>query len=143
MNKKILIIGQAPAAVKQGVPYDTTMLYTWLEECGINKEQAQEMFEFEAMTDKFPGHGNSGHKVPTDAEMCRHYSNVLSKKLNQYSKCILLGNVAKKFMGDYNVDFQHPHMEWLSLIHPSKRNYDRYMQNKETIINSLRGFINK
>lgn len=34
---KILIIGQAPAAVKQEVPYDTTYLYTIkaLKGCGI------------------------------------------------------------------------------------------------------------
>ena len=34
---KILIIGQAPAAVKQEVPYDTTYLYTMLEWIGISK----------------------------------------------------------------------------------------------------------
>ena len=32
MNTKILIIGQAPPAVGQSLPYDTTMLYDWFLE---------------------------------------------------------------------------------------------------------------
>ena len=42
MNNKILIIGQAPPAVKQTVPYDTTMLYEMFAWVDISKEQAKE-----------------------------------------------------------------------------------------------------
>lgn len=53
MNTKIIIIGQAPPAVKQIVPYDTTLLYDMFSWVNISKEQAQELFEFEAMVDFF------------------------------------------------------------------------------------------
>lgn len=143
MSKRILLIGQAPSAIKQEVPYDTTMLYIWLEECGISKEQAQEMFEFEAMVDKFPGHGNGGHKKPNDTEMAEHYNNVLSAKIEKVDKVILLGKVSQTFMWANGVDIRYPHVQWLELIHPSKRNTDLYNKNKEQIINSLKEFINK
>jgi len=51
---KTLIIGQAPANQKQTYPYDTTQLYDWLNEIGISKEEAQNLFTFDAVYDKFP-----------------------------------------------------------------------------------------
>lgn len=56
-KRKILIIGQSLPAVAQTVPYDTTLLFDWLEEAGISKEQAINMFEFEAVY----GYGFLGH----------------------------------------------------------------------------------
>lgn len=52
-RNKILIIGQAPPAVNQRVPYDTTLLYDIFEWVGIDKEQAQNMFDFDAVYNKF------------------------------------------------------------------------------------------
>jgi hypothetical protein len=54
MNKKILIIWQAPSLKKQDFPYDTTMLYDWFDEVWISKEKAVSICDFEAMTDKKP-----------------------------------------------------------------------------------------
>lgn len=144
--KKILVIAQAPPSptVIQKYPMDTTMWPEWLKECNITLEQAQEMFEFEAMTDKFPGHGKSGHKVPGIEEMQTYYTQVLLRKIREFDRVILLGNVPKDFFNTYHTVLNDkPKTAILCLIHPSRRNYDRYMQNKEQIINSLKEFINK
>lgn len=142
MTSKILIIGQALPAVKQQYPYDTTLWYDWLSEIGISKEQAQEMFEFEAMTDKFPGHGKSGHLKPSMDEMDRHYRDKLGWKILLADKIILLGNVPRDYFEGRGL-MKSVAAQKLCLIHPSRRNYDRYMQNKEEIISSLKQFIYK
>ena len=86
--KKILIIGQAPPAVKQDVPYDTTLLYVMLSWVGISKEKAQEIFDFEAMTDTFPGHSSTrnGHAVPSYFVMEVYYNNILEEKIKTTEK---------------------------------------------------------
>jgi uracil-DNA glycosylase len=137
-TKKILIIGQAPPAVKQAVPYDTTMLYDIFEWIGITKEQAQNMFEFEACIGFFPGFEDSGHKKPTYDEMFFHYDNVNKEKIAKADKVILLGNVSRDFHSQLSM--VNPN-KFLHLIHPSKRNYHRIMQQKEDIIKALKTFI--
>src|SRR6476659_1760194 len=94
---KILVIGQAPPAVKQEVPYDTTMLYDWLKEVGISKEKAQEMFEWEAVSNVFPGFGNGGHKVPSQEDMDNHWEE-LKEKISKAQKVIVLGNVPRQYL---------------------------------------------
>ena len=138
MNK-ILIIGQAPPAVKQQFPYDTTLLYDILGWVGISKEQAQEMFEFEAMTDKFPGHGANGHLKPSKDEMCDYLSRLLGKKIFEADQIIVLGNVAKEALEDFGFTDKS---KMLFMIHPSKRNYSKIMAQKEQLTNQLKQFLN-
>lgn len=143
MNK-ILIIGQAPPAVSQRIPYDTTMLYEILEWVGITKEKAQDMFEFSAVYNKFPGRDplTGGHLKPTQEQMDLYWDEVLETKVQCSNKIILLGNVARDFINSKpktwscNTDF-------LELLHPSRLNYNRIMENKESITNKLKQFIYK
>ncbi len=141
MNK-ILIIGQAPPAVKQEFPYDTTLLYDILGWVGISKEQAQEMFEFEAMTDKFPGHGANGHLKPSRSEIGRYYFAVLSDKISKAKKVIVLGNVAAEALIDLEAFAEYPSQNHFYMIHPSKRNYSKIMAQKENLTKTLDKFIN-
>jgi len=140
---KILIIGQALPKVQQAVPYDTTMLYGWLQGIGISKEAAQELFDFDAMCPFFPGAENGGHKKPSQEDMRQHFKSVLSGKIRAYSKVILLGNVPKEFFQDNasEIDALNPRLAILKLIHPSKRNWSLYQQNKELIHSRLKAFI--
>ena len=138
--QKILIIGQAPPAVKQEYPYDTTMLYDWLKKCDITKEQAQEMFDFEAIYDKFPGYNDKGgHKAPSQEQMDEHWP-VLEQKILNSLRVIILGNVAKDYISTKHF-FVQPASKVLYLMHPSKMNYNRYIANKDKVINPLKKFL--
>ncbi len=151
-RKKILIIGQAPPAVKQELPYDTTMLYDWLNEIGISKNDAQEIFDFDAVYGEFPGFDeNGGHKKPTWQQMLQHYTDVLEKKIKDVDKVIILGNVAKDFfvaLKNYNDKFVEEAEQQvlfgkkvIYLIHPSKRNFSLYQKSKENILNLLKSVV--
>lgn len=140
MNK-ILIIGQALPAVEQKVPYDTTMLYEILSWVGISKEQAQDIFEFDACVGYFPGHDNNGHKKPEYGKMLLHYTSTIQPKLARANKILLLGKVANDFYSQSDIRNLYPEKKWLSLIHPSKRNYSRIMKDKEVITDQLKMFI--
>ena len=139
MNK-ILIIGQAPPAVKQSVPYDTTLLYEMLEWVDITKEDAQNIFEFDAVYGEFPGWENGGHRIPTKLEMDYYWDNVLEEKIQCADKVLILGNVARDYINSKprtwscNLDFVY-------LIHPSKRNYSRIMESKTHIIKQLKKLL--
>lgn len=137
--KKILIIGQAPPAVKQGVPYDTTLLYVMLSWAGISKDIAQELFEFEAMTDKFPGFGTSGHSLPHKADMRRYFETILLNKIHRADKIIILGNVAKNALQDFGIERMGKPLYYI--IHPSKRNYSKIMERREEIGTLLASLI--
>lgn len=136
MNK-ILVIGQAPPAVKQGVPYDTTMLYDWLAEVGITKTQAQDLFEWEAVSNIFPGHGKKGHLIPTLISMEDHWVNTLEKKVLGAEKVWVLGKVAEDFLKD-RLDGKNV----LHTMHPSKRNAGWYLANKWQTLMLIEGFLN-
>lgn len=137
MNK-ILIIGQAPPAVKQTVPYDTTMFYDWLEEIGISKEESLYIFEFEAVYNKFPGYDNNdNHLLPTKNQMEEYWDSTLKYKVEKCKYILCLGNCSKDFIKSKNIDKP---IEFL--IHPSKRNYGIYIKNKELILNKLKNIIN-
>jgi uracil-DNA glycosylase len=140
MESKILIIGQAPPAIKQPYPYSTTMLYDWFKEVGINKEEAQELFIFEAVYNKFPGYNeNGGHKLPSQEQMDDYWP-VLECMIGEASKIIVLGNTAKDYLNSKN-SFQILNPKVLYLMHPSKMNYNRYIKNKDKLISDLRKFI--
>lgn len=142
--EKILIIGQAPPAVKQELPYDTTMLYEWLRECGISKEKAQEMFDFEAVYNKFPGWNTGeshtgGHRTPTKEQMDEYWP-ILEAKILKAEKVIILGNVAASYIKTKNF-FVRPSSRVIYLIHPSKRNFDRYQKNKDLVLKPLKTIL--
>lgn len=142
--KEILVIGQAPPAVDQKVPYDTTMIYNWLEEIGISKEEAQDIFEWEAVYDKFPGYDKKGsHNVPTQEEMEYHWENSLKEKVMKYNKIWILGNTARNFIEDKTIgkDIMQGKIVHFS-IHPSIRNRSLFNKNKYSIIKDLNKFIN-
>jgi len=144
MNTKILIIGQAPPAVKQTTPYDTTMLYEILDWVGITKEKAQDIFEFEAVYNKFPGRdpliGN--HLKPTQEQMELYWEQELEEKIQLADKVILLGNVAKNFINSKPKTWSC-NTEFLELIHPSRLNYNRIIQDKENITQKLNFYMSK
>lgn len=141
MSTKILIIGQAPPAVKQQYPYDTTMLYDWLHECGVSKQDAQGIFIFEAMSNTFPGFDErGGHLKPSMDKMSRHYETILLPLIRKHPKIITLGNVPRDFFKGTPV-WLNNNIKKLCLIHPSKRNYALFQKNREHIIKSLKEFI--
>lgn len=142
---KILIIGQAPPLQKQEIPYDTTMLYEWLAEVGVDKISAQSMFDFEAMTDKLPEVTKAGHKPPSNEEMEDYMKRVLRDKINNSEKVILLGACPRNFFGkkEFFKRYDNDKFKVLTLIHPSKRNSKMYKDNKEKLVSLLKDFINK
>jgi hypothetical protein len=140
MNK-ILIIGQALPAIKQDMPYDTTMLYAWLDDIGISKEQAQDIFTFQAVYGSFTGFdANGGHLKPTQEQMDEHWDKVLQTEVELADKIWVLGNVAKSYLETKDKTWSC-NTEWLYTIHPSKRNFSLFVKNKENIISSIRKFI--
>lgn len=139
--RKILIIGQAPPAVFQSVPYDTTLFYEMLSWVSITKEQAQEMFDFDACIGYFPGHDTNGHKKPEYGKMLLHYNSVIQIKLAKWDKVILLGKVAEEFYSQPDIKNSYPEIKWLSLTHPSKRNHSRIYKSKESITQKLKEFV--
>lgn len=145
MNERILIIGQAPPNQPQDVPYSTTMLYEWFKECGISKEQAQEMFTFEAVYNKFPGYKNiggvegyGGHAVPTRKQMDEYWP-TLEAIIEEHDKIIVLGSVARNYLDNKTVFIFTEKVLWL--MHPSTFNRNRYTVNKVNLINQLKSFI--
>jgi hypothetical protein len=140
--KKIIIIGQAPPSPRQhqDVPYSSTMLYEWLEECGISKQEAQEIFEFDAVYDKFPGAKyGGGHEVPTYEQMEDYWNRSLQKKLSQFNKVIIFGAVPKTFLLSKNALLGK---NVIYIMHPSRMNSTRYNRNKDSVLIPLKEFIN-
>lgn len=134
---KILIIGQAPPSQTQQIPYDTTMLYEIFEWIGIDKKQALNLFDFDAVYNKFPGFDGLGnHLAPNIKQMTEYWDESLSHKINNYDKIIILGSVAKSFLSEKIFG-----CKILYLLHPSRRNFQRILQNKEYITNQLKQFI--
>lgn len=143
MNKKILIIGQAPPLKTQQVPYDTTLLYTMLEWVGVSKEQAQDIFEFEALTDQFPGKTKAGsHKVPSTQDRLDYWQQGLRGKTLRADKVICLGKEAEGFLlFMQGCDEAIQQRQFLYLPHPSRRNYSRIMKQREEITEALSVFL--
>lgn len=138
---KILIIGQAPALKEQKLPYDTTLLYTMLEWVGITKEQAQGMFEFEAVSNVYNGSKNSKHIKPTKEQMDAHWNNTLETKVQCANKVWLVGDVAKKYFYSKPKTWSC-NLEILETIHPSRINYFRIMPKKDELTETLKSFLN-
>lgn len=136
--KKILIIGQAPPVKEQKVPYDSTLLYEMLSWVGITKEQAQDMFEFEAVSPTLRGVKNGNHLKPLKHEIHNHVVTVLGAKMKEADKILLMGNVAIENV----IGKKHPYgmfgTKYALLPHPSRRNYNLIMKQKESITNLLK-----
>lgn len=141
MYRKTLIIGQAPASQSQKYPYDTTQLYDWLQEVGVSKEEAQDLFIFDAVYDKFPGFDvKGGHLKPTKIQMDDYWERELRDKVWMASKILLLGNVARDYIhSKINVRNKKVYC----LIHPSSRNIGIYRQNKEKILSVLKEIVKR
>lgn len=142
---KILVIGQAPPAQKQTVPYDTTLLYTWLEEIGISKEHAQHIFEWEAVCPVFVGRyeNGSGHRTPPHKMMYDHWKACLEEKVITANKIWVLGGVARDFiklMENMNRSWS-ANTEFFYSLHPSRRNLHSFRQIKDQLIPDLHNFI--
>lgn len=136
MNK-ILIIGQAPPLKEQAVPYDSTMLYDWFDSVGVSKKSAADMFDFDAISNEFPGlTKNNQHKKPSKESVRRHYENCLKTKIELSAKIIILGNVAKEFLPPIT------DKPVLFLMHPSRRNYHKYTLVKDQLLIALKTFLN-
>lgn len=141
MNK-ILVIGQAPPAKQQQVPYDTTLFYDWLAEAGISKEDAGRSMVFISVAPTFTGRNktNSGHKIPLKKVMDCHWP-MVEELLQCADRVIVLGAVAKKL-------YQSKPRTWSCnmreafILHPSRRNIYHYRLNKEKIIADLKAVIN-
>lgn len=139
---KILVIGQAPPAQKQEYPYDTTQLYDWLKEVGVSKEKAQEMFEWEAVYNKFPGYEKNGaHKKPSIEQMDKHWSDELSYKVANFQKIWLLGRVAKDYFMEKTSEWNIDKSRLLFTIHPSNLTKATYECHKKTILNDIKNFL--
>jgi uracil-DNA glycosylase len=151
-TEKIIIIGQAPPAVKQTLPYDTTMLYDWLDSIGIPKCDAYAYFDFDAVYNEFPGFNEEGgHRVPT-YKQCESYWSELSKKIKSSSKVIIVGAAAYNmlemltrdtFLGKGVVCTKGRILEkdFLYLPHPSKRNTSLVKKLGSKLTNSLKDFV--
>lgn len=140
--KKILIIGQAPPAVAQVVPYDTTMLYEILDWVNINKEAAQNLFEFEACTDTFPGFDeHKNHNAPTIQQFMLHFNKTLKAKIERADKILILGKVAFNHMHDPCVSKLISEKEVMTMMHPSRRNRHFLLRDRADITSKLNKFI--
>lgn len=134
---KILIIGQAPPAQKQLLPYDTTMLYNWFEQLGINKNDALDMFLFDAVYDEFPGYNSSGgHLKPNEQQMEEYWKRELKQKVDKCKSILVLGACARDFIKTKAIS-----KPIAFVIHPSKRNYSLYLKNKNSILKSISNLI--
>lgn len=140
MKDKILIIGQAPPAVKQSIPYDTTMLYETLSWVNISVDDAQNMFDFDAVYDKFPGYNAKGHITPTQEQMEEYWSRSLRQKVINSQKIIVFGKVAENFIRGI-LPFGITQSRWLFMMHPSRINYFRIKQNQDIITGQLERFL--
>lgn len=137
-NKKILIIGQAPPLKAQKVPYDSTMLYEWLQEIGVNKKYAQKLFDFEALTDEIPDvDGKGNHRRPRKQQIVDYLNRVLYKKIVNSEVIILLGDCSIKYFGysGFFIEDKMQNATVLTCIHPSTRNRYRFNKNKEEVLN--------
>lgn len=138
---KILIIGQAQPAIKQELPYDTTLLYDMLSWVDIDKNKAQEMFEFDAISNKFPGFDSKGGHLKPSREDCDIYwNNFLESKVQLSNKIMLLGRAAESYFNSKEKTWSC-NTKILYLPHPSRRNYSLIMKGREWITNQLIEFL--
>lgn len=142
MKNKILIIGQALPAIPQQYPYDSTLLYQWLNDaCNISLEEAQGIFDFDAVFGSFTGFDANGcHLKPTKEQMDEHWDKTLQTKVELADKVWVLGNVAKDYIATKDKTWSC-NTQWLYTIHPSKRNWNLYEKNKTRILNSINEFL--
>jgi len=117
-------------------------MYEWLNEIGIDEKQAQDMFEWEALYDKFPGYNWKGdHNVPSKRQCDEYWEKALKDKVKNADKVWLLGKAAHDYFFSKNEQWSDK-MEVLATIHPSTRNRALYRKDKERFLEYLKNFIN-
>lgn len=140
MNKILIITGYEDLVVSE-------LLYDMLGWVNITKEQAQEMFDFEALVDKFPGFDdNGGHKKPSPADVQQYWNDVLSAKFLASEKIIIFGIPARDFVYPAATAYgiyrnKKVNQAVLYLPHPSKRNTALIMNRKQLYITLLNDFL--
>ena len=133
---KILIIGQAPPAVEQSVPYDTTMLYQIFQDANIDitKENALERCTFAAVYDKFPGRDeNGGHKAPTKKQMQDAWFRYLKAEVESHDKVLVFGKVAEDFIKSILWRLNKFHF----FPHPSYRNHSLWKKDYPKLLEKM------
>jgi hypothetical protein len=111
-----------------------------LEWAGVSKEKAQQIFEFEAVSNVFPGSNKTGHLKPTKESMDKHWEDTLETKVQCADKVWLLGNTAKEYFYSKPKTYSC-NLEILETCHPSKRNHSRIMLSKENITAAITKFL--
>lgn len=104
-QKKAIIIGQAPAENHYELPFGRTRLYKWFAEIGFDAMKMTSVFDFDALTDKFPGKNKTGHNQPSENEIKMYLPILASKIQKQKIKLIVpVGILATKYvMGNMEV----------------------------------------
>ena len=113
-------------------------MFSWV---GISKEQAQNIFDFDAISDKFPGFdAKGGHAKPSTIDCDKHWKKSLENKVQMADEIIVLGAVAKQYL-ESKPKTWGCNTKILYMIHPSKRNFSKIMEQKESIINNLKWIL--
>lgn len=73
-SRRLILIGQAPAATLAPRPFGRTRLYRWFEEAGI---QHCEM-AFTALVENFLGKRNGRHKIPSPADISENKARLIA-----------------------------------------------------------------
>ena len=135
---KILIIAQAPPLKSQTRPMDSTLFETWLKDAGYQFDNLEDVFEFEAVYDKFPGKTRYGaHRAPSKKQRDEHWP-VLETKILAAEKIWVMGNTAY----DYVIDKILPlRKDFIWTMHPSRRNLHKYRQQKDEIIKLIKHLL--
>lgn len=134
---KILIIAQAPPLKGQSKPMDSTLLGMWLNDAGFSFDNLEDIFEFEAVYNEFPGKTASGsHKAPTRAQMDTYWP-TLREKVLKAKKIWLMGKTAHDYVFTEKNRVIGVGRQVISTLHPSRRNLHKYRQDKEAIIKTI------
>ncbi len=98
-NKLALFIGQAPPEKNYEIPFAKTRLYHWLLNVGITQKEVLDIFDFEALSDVFPGKSDKGHKAPTSAAIKKYIPTIISKiNRNDYKLIVPVGKLAIEYV---------------------------------------------
>jgi uracil-DNA glycosylase len=99
-SKRIgIFIGQAPPEKNYDIPFAKTRLYDWFEQCGLDKNSLLNLFEFDALVDKFPGKKNKQHLEPSEKDILNHIPWLLKKIQKQKIKLVVpVGKLAIQYV---------------------------------------------
>lgn len=113
-------------------------------EVGITRNDAQQIFEFQAVYNEFPGRdAKGGHLKPTQEQMSHHWITFLQDRVAIYNRIWILGKIASDFIYDRMSENRSIYYgkHFLRTIHPSRMNFALYQKKKKEIINSIETFL--